>query len=229
MITEELRERLFALQDLTYRDFQLKLIPGMDPEKVIGVRTPALRSLAKELSKRSDLHLFLHELPHRYFDEDQLHAMILSGMKDPALCLEELERFLPYMDNWATCDQTSPKILKKCRPQLLACIDRWIASDHTYTVRFAVGMLMQFFLDEDFESTYPQRVAAVRSDEYYINMMIAWFFATALAKQYEAVLPYLEERRLEPWTHNKTIQKAIESFRVPQAHKDYLRTLRIKG
>ncbi len=227
MITEELKERLFALQDLTYRDFQIKLIPGMEREKVIGVRTPALRALAKELRGRDDLVDFLRALPHRYFDEDQLHAFLISDMRDHRACLEELERFLPYIDNWATCDQLSPVCFKKHRRELRERIENWLASEQTYTIRFGIGMLMQHFLDEDFDPAYLERVAQIRSEEYYINMMIAWYFATALAKQYDAALPYLTENRLASWTHNKTIQKAIESFRVPQDHKDYLRTLRI--
>ena len=226
MITEEIRARLFSLQDTAYRDFQVKLIPGMDAQKEIGVRTPELRKLAKELAKREDIREFLNDLPHQYFDENQLHAFILSGEKDFEKCMEDLERFLPYVDNWATCDQTSPKVFRKHRKELLDAIRRWIESDHPYTVRFAIKMLMEHFLDEDFDPAYPEMVAEVRSEEYYIRMMIAWYFATALAKQYEAVLPYLEQKKLDVWTHNKTIQKAVESYRITEEQKIYLKSLK---
>ena len=229
MITEEIRARLFSLQDTAYRDFQVKLIPGMDAQKEIGVRTPELRKLAKELSKREDIRDFLNDLPHQYFDENQLHAFILSGEKDFEKCMEDLERFLPYVDNWATCDQTSPKVFRKHRKELLDAIRRWIESDHPYTVRFAIKMLMEHFLDEDFDPIYPEMVATVRSEEYYIRMMIAWYFATALAKQYEAVLPYLEQKKLDVWTHNKTIQKAVESYRITEEQKIYLKSLKRKN
>ena len=229
MITEEIRARLFSLQDTAYRDFQVKLIPGMDAQKEIGVRTPELRKLAKELAKREDIREFLNDLPHQYFDENQLHAFILSGEKDFEKCMEDLERFLPYVDNWATCDQTSPKVFRKHRKELLDAIRRWIESDHPYTVRFAIKMLMEHFLDEDFDPAYPEMVAEVRSEEYYIRMMIAWYFATALAKQYEAVLPYLEQKKLDVWTHNKTIQKAVESYRITDKQKEYLKSLKRKN
>ena len=229
MITDEIRQSLFDLQDIKYRDFQAKLIPGKDAQTMIGVRTPQLRDLAKQLLKREDTEEFLRELPHQYFDEDQLHAFIISGIKDYEKCMEELARFLPYVDNWATCDQMSPKIFRKHKPELLLKIREWIRSEHTYTVRFGIGMLMQYFLDEDFDLAYADLVAGIRSEEYYINMMIAWYFATALAKQYNAVLPYIEERRLDPWVHNKTIQKAIESDRVSKEHKEHLRGLKVSG
>ena len=228
MITDEITTKLFSLQDTAYRDFQVKLIPGMDAEKEIGVRTPELRKLAKELAKREDIREFLNDLPHQYFDENQLHAFILSGEKDFEKCMEDLERFLPYVDNWATCDQTSPKVFRKHRKELLDAIRRWIESDHPYTVRFAIKMLMEHFLDEDFDPAYPEMVAEVRSEEYYIRMMIAWYFATALAKQYEAVLPYLEQKKLDVWTHNQTIQKAVESYRITDKQKEYLKSLKRK-
>ena len=228
MIKEEIRRKLFSLQDIKYRDFQAKLIPGKTAEVMIGVRTPELRKLAKELGKREDISEFLTDLPHEYFDEDQLHAFIISGMKDYKECMEGVCRFLPFVDNWATCDQMSPKVFKKHRPALANQADRWLDSEHTYTVRFGIGMLMEHFLEEDFELKYPERVAGLRSDEYYVNMMIAWYFATALAKQYDAIIPYIENRRLDLWTHNKTIQKAIESYRITPEQKEYLRTLRIK-
>ena len=213
MITDEIRAELYQLQDIKYRDFQSKLIPTVSPDYFIGVRTPELRKLAKQVGKRDDLDTFLNELPHKSFDENQIHAFIISGMKDYAACLEAVDRFLPYVDNWATCDQMSPKVFRKHREELLEPIRRWIESDETYTIRFGIGMLMEHFLDEDFEPKYPQMVAGVRSEEYYVNMMIAWYFATALAKQYETVLPYIEGHRLDTWTHNKTIQKAVESYR----------------
>ena len=228
MINEEIREKLYDRQDLKYRDFQAKLIPGMEPEKMIGVRTPDLRKIAKQMVKREDIGEFLENLPHEFFDENQAHAFVISELKDYGRCVHEVERFLPFVDNWATCDQMSPKVFKKHRPELLDSIKEWIRSEHTYTVRFAVGMLMQHYLDEDFDPAYPEMVAAVQSEEYYIRMMIAWYFATALAKQYEAVLPYIEERRLEPWTHNKTIQKAVESYRITQEQKEYLKSLKVR-
>ena len=229
MITEEIRQSLFELQDIKYRDFQAKLIPGKDTEMMIGVRTPELRKLAKQMLKREDIGEFLRDLPHRYFDEDQLHAFIVSGIKEYGKCMEELMRFLPFVDNWATCDQMSPGVFKKHRPELLAEIREWLGSEHTYTVRFGIGMLMQHFLDEDFDPAYPELVAGVHSEEYYVNMMIAWYFATALAKQYDAVLPFIEGRRLDPWTHNKTIRKAVESYRISDEHKEYLRSLKVQA
>ena len=228
MKTKEIRKKLFELQDTKYRDFQVKLIPTVDPEKAIGVRTPKLRKFAKELVKEGDVTAFLNELPHPYFDENQLHAFILSELKEYDFCIEEVCRFLPYVDNWATCDQMSPKIFRKHKKELLERIKEWIASDKTYTVRFAIGMLMEHFLDEDYKPAYPKMVAKVRSEEYYVNMMIAWYFATALAKQYDEVLPYLEKKKLDVWTHNKTIQKAVESYRITPEQKEYLRSLKIK-
>ena len=227
-IHEEILQRLFTLQDIEYQVFQSKLIPNLAPEAMIGVRTPALRAYAKELGRRADVGDFLTALPHRYFDENQLHAFIVSAWKDYGETLSAVDAFLPYVDNWATCDQMSPRAFRGHRAELLGEIGRWMASEHVYTVRFAVGMLMQHYLDEDFDAAYLERVAALRSGEYYVNMMIAWYFATALAKQYDAALPYLEHRRLDAWTHNKAIQKAVESYRVSDERKSYLRTLKIK-
>jgi 3-methyladenine DNA glycosylase AlkD len=207
---------------------QIKIIPSADPESIIGVRTPELRNMAKDILKSGNHISFLEELPHKYFEENQLHAFIISGIKDLDECMEKLEIFLPYVDNWATCDQMSPKIFKKHKDVLLTHIKEWIESDKTYTIRFGVGMLMEHFLDEDFDPAYPEMVASIESDEYYVNMMRAWYFATALAKQYDAVIPYIEERRLDKWTHNKTIQKAVESYRITPEGKDYLKTLRIR-
>ena len=228
MICDEIRKRLFELQDEKYRDFQVKLIPTADPCSVIGVRTPELRAFSKELVKRDDISEFLEDLPHRYFDENQLHAFILSSMKDHDRCMSGVNAFLPYVDNWATCDQMSPKIFKKNRDDLLKNIKKWIRSKHEYTVRFAVGMLMEHFLDEDFDPKYPEMVSKVKSDEYYIKMMVAWYFATALAKQYPAVIPYIEDKRLDEWTHNKAIQKSVESYRITPEQKEYLKSLKIK-
>lgn len=228
MITEEIREGLFKLQDIKYRDFQSKLIPNVEKDFFIGVRTPHLRSYAKDLLKRDDVHKFLKDVPHTYFDENQLHAFILSGMKDYDKCMTYLKEFLPYVDNWATCDQMSPKVFKKHRDTLAEEIKKWLESDETYTVRFAIGMLMEHYLDEDFDISYPNMVAQIRSDEYYVNMMIAWYFATALAKQYDNVIGIIEKNRLDEWTHNKTIQKCVESYRITDEQKVYLRSLKIK-
>ena len=226
--TAQIQKELFAMQDRKYRDFQAKLLPTIEPDSVIGVRTPALRKYAKELMKENEVQPFLEALPHQYFDENQLHAFLLSSVKDFDLCIAEVRRFLPYVDNWATCDQMSPKVFQKHREELLPSIREWIASGETYTVRFGIGMLMQHFLEEAYDPVYPEMVTAVRSEEYYVNMMIAWYFATALAKQYASILPYIEERRLEPWTHNKAIQKAVESYRITPEQKTYLKTLKIK-
>ena len=229
MNREEIRQQLFAMQDINYREFQVKLIPTVDPEKVIGVRTPQLRKFAKELTKDPEAESFLEDLPHEYFDENQLHAFLISEIKDFDSCILKTERFLPQIDNWATCDQLSPKVFKKHRPELLEYIKRWIKSEDTYIIRFAIGMLMQHFLDEDYREEYPELVSSVSSEEYYVNMMIAWYFATALAKQYDSVLPFIESGRLDPWTHNKAIQKAAESFRITPEQKTYLRTLKRKA
>ena len=225
---DEIRKTLISMQDEKYRVFQVKLFPTVDPETVIGVRTPDLRSYAKKLLKEEGISAFLSDLPHRYFDENQLHAFILSELKDYGKCMEEVNRFLPYVDNWATCDQMSPKVFKKNRPQLLEQIRIWLKSDRTYTIRFAIGMLMEHYLDDAFDISYPEVVAVIRSDEYYVNMMIAWYFATALAKQYDEILPFIENRRLDVWTHNKAIQKAIESYRITLEQKEYLKRLKIK-
>ncbi len=227
-IIAEIREELFRLQDTGYRDFQIKLIPGIGPDAAIGVRTPDLRKLAKQVAAREDMDDFLRDLPHTYFDETQLHAFVVSEIKDFTVCLDAVNRFLPYVDNWATCDQMSPKVFKKHKKELIPAIRDWMASGETYTVRFGMGMLMEHFLDEAFDEAYPRMVAEIRSEEYYVRMMAAWYFATALAKQYDAVIPYLEERRLDPWTHNKAIQKAIESRRISPEQKEYLRTLKVK-
>ena len=225
---DEIRKNLLSMQDEKYRSFQVKLFPTVDPETVIGVRTPELRSYAKTLLKEEGISTFLSDFPHKYFDENQLHAFIISEIKDYDRCIEEVNRFLPYVDNWATCDQMSPKVFKKHRLQLLDQIRIWLKSDKTYMIRFAIGMLMEHYLDDGFDIRYPDMVAAIRSDEYYVNMMIAWYFATALAKQYEAILPFIEDRKLDIWTHNKAIQKAVESYRISPEQKDYLKGLKRK-
>lgn len=229
MITGDIYKELISLQDKGYRDMQITIIPTVAPDSIIGVRTPALRALAKEISKRDDLSSFLNDLPHKYFEENQLHAFILSGMKDADECIKLVDKFLPYVDNWATCDQMSPKVFKKHKGLLLEYVDEWIKSDHTYVKRFGIGMLMEHFLDEDFKTSYLTEVSKIRSGEYYVNMMTAWYFATALAKQYDATLPYIEKQKLDIWTHNKSIQKAVESYRITPEQKEYLKTLKRKA
>ncbi len=224
----DVQEHVFLLRDEKYASFQAKLIPTVAGERIVGVRTPLLREMAKTMVKDGVSESFTATLPHRYFEEDQLHAFILSLIKDFELCLCEVERFLPYVDNWATCDQMSPGCFVKNKGRLLDRIRQWIGSPHEYTVRFAINMLMRHFLDKDFRVEYNDIVAGVRREEYYVQMVQAWYFATALAKQYDETLPYLENRCLNQWTHNKTIQKAIESFRVNTGQKEYLKTLRWK-
>ena len=226
-IEKEIRKQLQELKDEKYKSFNHSLIPGVDDE-FIGVRTPELKALAKKLSKEKDIQDFLDDLPHHVFEENQLHAFIINEIKDYTEAMNETEKFLPYVNNWATCDQLSPKAFKKDLKDLLKKCKKWIASKETYTIRFGVGMLMRYFLDEEFDDAYPKLVAKIHSDEYYVKMMVAWYFATALAKQYDSVIGYLEDKKLYPWVHNKTISKAIESYRVSDEHKDYLKTLRIK-
>lgn len=227
MILDEIRNELFKMQDIAYRDFNSKLIPTLDKSLFIGVRTPELRKYAKQLAKREDIEEFLHLLPHKYFDENQLHAFIVSEIKDFKSCVVKVNEFLPYIDNWATCDQLSPKVFKKHHKELIAYIKEWLESDKVYTVRFGIGMLMEHFLDEDFDISYLETVSNIRSDEYYVNMMIAWYFATALAKQYESVIPFIENNSLDIWTHNKAIQKAVESLRISDEKKEFLKNLKI--
>ena len=223
-----LRERLEPLRDAKNAAFLSRLLPGIAPETILGVRTPQLRALAGELNGTPEAEAFLRELPHALFEENQLHAFLLEKRRDFQQCLDEVERFLPHVDNWATCDQLRPRIFARHKAELLPQVLRWLDSDRPYTVRFGLEMLMTHYLDEAFEPRFLDRAAAIRSDEYYVNMMIAWYFATALAKQYDAALPVLEERRLDKWTHNKTIQKALESFRVSAEQKAYLKTLKIR-
>lgn len=215
--------RLFDLQDQKYQVFQQKLIPNLPPDTIIGVRTPQLRKLAKELALEN-----LSSLPHRYFEENQLHAFILADEHDFDTVIRELDRFLPYVDNWATCDQMTPKCFKKHHSKLIPHIRRWMADPHPYTVRFGIKMLMDHFLEEDFSPEYPAWVAQIQTEEYYVRMMAAWYFATALAKQNDAILPYIMEFRLPEWIHNKTIQKAVESYRITPETKEILKQYRIK-
>ena len=224
----KIRKQLFELHDSNYRDFQSNLIPNVEKDRFIGVRTPELRKFAKEIANDEDITSFLNDVPHKYFDENQLHAFIISLGKNFDETINTVEEFLPLVDNWATCDQLSPKVFKKHKKELLHYIKKWIKSKETYTVRFGIGMLMEHFLDEDFDPKYANMVAGIKSEEYYVNMMIAWYFATALAKQYDAVIPFIEREKLEVWTHNKAIQKSIESRRISMDQKEYLKTLKKK-
>lgn len=223
-----IRETLLSLQDGEFAAFQARLLPNIAPERIIGVRTPELRKLAKQLRGSSAGEAFLKALPHEFFEENNLHAFLLCEIKDFERCVQAVEEFLPYVDNWATCDQLRPKAFARNKQALLPHIRSWLDPDREYTRRFGIGMLMSHFLDEDFREEYLRWVSDIHSEEYYVNMMIAWYFATALAKQYEAALPFIENRRLDPWVHNKTIQKALESFRVSDERKIYLKTLKIK-
>ena len=227
-----IQQRLFELQDTEYKAFHAKLMPTVSLDVIIGVRTPALRKLAKELWRElpgDDVQSFLETLPHEYYEENNLHGFFIESIKDYEDCVRALDAFLPYVDNWATCDLMSPKVLGKYPAKLLEKVRLWLADSHPYTVRFAIGMLMRFYLDKEFDIAYPEMVAGVQSEEYYVNMMRAWYFATALAKQYEAVLPYIEENRLDVWTHNKAIQKAVESLRITPEQKSYLKGLKRKA
>ena len=227
MRENEISERLFALRDLDYKNFNSKLIPTVCEDKILGVRTPALRKMAKNLDK-GKAEQFLKGLPHEYFEENQLHAFIISEIKDFDRCVSELERFLPYIDNWATCDQLSPGVFRKNKEKLLPYIEKWKSSEHEYIVRFGIGMLMEHFLGEDFKKDYAECVAEINFDAYYVKMMAAWYFATALAKNWDEVIPFIEGKKLEKWTHNKAIQKSIESRRISAEQKAYLRGLKIK-
>lgn len=219
---------LFKMADEKYRDFNAALIPNVDKSTVIGVRTPDLRKFSKEFAKKPEAAEFLKTLPHKYFEENSLHAFLIETIKDFDCCVAAVEAFLPFVDNWATCDTFSPPVFKKNADRLLPYIEKWLKSDRVYTVRYAVGMLMRYFLDERFEPRFLSLVSKVPTEEYYLHMMTAWYFATALAKQYEATLPYIENKVLDGKTHNKAIQKAAESFRVSDEHKAYLKTLKVK-
>lgn len=235
-MTTPIRQHLWELQDIAYKNFHQKLIPSVNPDNIIGVRTPVLRRYAKELlsaakkdaATQADIDAFLADLPHQYYDENNLHAFLIEGIRDYGQCLEAVNRFLVHIDNWATCDMMSPKIFARHLDELEASVTAWLASGDTYTVRYAVGMLMRYYLDERFDVRYLDWAADKCCEEYYINMMVAWYYATALAKQYEKTLPYIENRRLPQWTHNKAIQKAVESSRITQEQKAYLRTLKYR-
>lgn len=219
-------KELQALKEKEYADFQAKLVPTIEPSTILGIRVPKLRALAKSYMRDQECQVFLDSLPHNYYDENMLHAILISEMKDYDKCINRLEAFLPYVDNWAVCDIMSPKLFKRYRGDLMTRIKVWMASEETYTIRFGLGMLMTHFLDEDFRPEYLDMASSIRSDEYYVNMMIAWFFATALAKQWEVSLPYIEDKRLDDWTHKKAIQKARESLRISKEKKEYLKGLK---
>lgn len=230
---EEITRKLFSLQDEKYRDFQIKLVPGITKEQMIGIRTPGLRALAKEIADTSETaSAFLQELPHKYFEENLIHFFIVSLIKDFDECINQVERFLPYVDCWPVCDQASPKVFKKNHEKLFPLVKNWISSDHIYTSRYGMRILMNEFLGEDFKTEYADLVVSRMSrkgeaEDYYLKMMAAWYFATALAKNWDKVLPFIEQHKLDPWTHNKAIQKALESFRVTDEHKEYLRKLKV--
>ncbi len=226
MTKAEIRERLFSLSDEKYKAFHSKLMPTVDPEKIIGVRTPVLRKFAAELYRSAEYKNFMCDLPHRYYEEDNLHAFLIEKLKDFDECVSETEKLLPYIDNWATCDMLRPKALKKEPKKLEEKILEWISSDKAYTVRYGIGCLLSYFLDENFSQEHLKIVSEIRSEEYYVNMMIAWYFATALAKQYDSAVVYIERRKLPKWVHEKTIQKAVESYRISAETKAYLKKLK---
>ena len=228
MRISEIKNELLKNRDVKYKNFQKPLIPSVNEKKMIGVRTPVLKKLAKEIEKAGNDSEFIKKLPHKYFEENQLHAFIISNIKDYDICIKEVNRFLAYVDNWATCDQLSPKIFKKYKIELLKEIDKWLKSKHIYTVRFGIKMLMSHFLDEEFDKKYLDIVSKIKSNEYYINMMRAWYFATALAKKYNETIKYIENKKLDSFTHNQTIKKALESFRVSASHKKYLSKLKME-
>lgn len=235
---QEIIEKLFLLKDEKYSSFQSKLIPNINDASVIGVRTPELRMMAKDLYKESlagefDMQAFFSELPHKYFEENQIHAFLIGEYKDFDCCIKEIEHFLPYIDNWATCDQLKAKVFKKHKKELFSYIEKWLASEKTYTVRFGIEMLMNWFLDDDFEPLHLELVGnACRphiknaDDNYYINMMVSWYFATALAKQWNHTFAFIQKGRLNEWCYKKTIQKACESYRITDEQKATLKALR---
>ena len=223
-----IREQLLDWRDEQYKIFCSSLIPTVNPDTVIGIRIPVLRKYAKALAKEEVAEAFLKDLPHAYYEENNLHAFLIEQIGDFGCALNAVEAFLPFIDNWATCDSMSPKVFGRDPEALLPKVEAWLSSGHAYTVRYGIGLLMRYFLDERFRPEYPARIAEICSGEYYVNMMIAWYFATALAKQYDAVLPYITERRLPAWIHNKTVQKAIESYRISPEQKILLRSYRIK-
>ena len=222
-----IKEELLALQDISYADFQAKLTPNIPRELFIGVRVPELRKLAKKVIEEPETSKFLKDLPHKYYDENMLHGLLISEMKDYDACLVAVNEFLPYVDNWAVCYIMSPKIFKKNKTALLEKIKEWSASEKTYTCRFGIETLMSHFLDDDFKPEYLEIVISVNRQDYYVQMMIAWFFATALVKEWDATIKHMEDQRLDPWTHNKTIQKARESRRITPQEKEYLKSLKV--
>lgn len=223
-----IQKELFDLQDLKYRDFQASLVPNVSKTSIIGVRTPNLRKLADKVYASIDKETFLSSLPHEYHEENLLHFFVISKNSDYEKCVEEVNRFLPYVTNWAVCDQSSPNVFKKHHDELLNQIMEWLQSDHLYTVRFAIRMLMNEFLGEKFSPKFLELVGAIKTDEYYLQMMQAWYFATALAKQYDATIQYLEKRKLDETVFKMTIRKARESFRVTDEHKSYLKHFLLK-
>lgn len=223
----DIQKKLFDLSDENYAKFQSKLVPNVDKTGFIGVRVPALRKVAKEFEKNSEVTGFLEELPHKYYDENMLHSIILQNGKDYDECIRLVENFLPYVDNWAVCDTLRPKCFAKHKSELITVIKKWISSDKTYTCRFGIDMLMTHYLDDDFKEEYLKIPAKVKNEEYYVKMMVAWFYATALAKQWDSAITYIENKKLSPWIHNKTIQKACESFRISEKQKNYLKEMRI--
>ena len=224
-LESRVRRELFALRDEKYRDFHKKLVPTIDEERIIGVRIPELRKYAKALAAECGTE-YLDLLPHHYIEENNLHAFVISGIKDFDEAMRRTEEFLPYIDNWATCDSFMPKVFKKHPDAVYERVKGWLQSEHTYTVRYGIVTLLNNFLDGEFRSEMLDLAAALRSDEYYINMAIAWYFSIALVKQYDSALPYIAERKLDKWTHNKAIQKAIESYRISDETKNYLRSLK---
>lgn len=221
-----LYDRLIKVKDEEYRAFQTKLVPNIDPDTILGVRTPDLRTIAKKVYESAERDAFLKDLPHRYYEENLIHFFTVALIRDFDECVKAAEAFLPYVDCWPVSDQATPKSFRKNRQKLLPYIEKWIASEHVYTARFGIRMLMNEFLDEDFKPAYLELVASKKGEDYYLKMMVAWYFATALAKQYNETVPYFEARRLDEWVHRKAIQKAVESFRVTDAHKAYLKSLR---
>jgi hypothetical protein len=219
-------EMLLEAKDDKYRDFQVKLVPNISPDTIIGVRTPDMRKIAKEVFNSPEKDEFLKELPHKYYEENLVHFFIIAMIKDFDECIEKVDEFLPYVDCWPVSDQATPKTFKKNHAKLLPYIKNWIASDHVYTARFGIRMLMNEFLDDDFKDEYLELVASKEGDDYYLKMMVAWYFATALAKKYDESVKYIEERKLSDWIHKKAIQKAVESFRVTDEHKEHLKKYR---
>ncbi|MBR4462922.1 MAG: DNA alkylation repair protein [Erysipelotrichaceae bacterium] len=221
-----LHDRLMEVKDDAYREFQIKLVPNIAPETILGVRTPEMRKIAKEVFGSPDRDAFLNDLPHRYYEENLIHFFVISMIRDFDECVQAVETFLPYVDCWPVSDQATPKSFAKNHQKVLPYIRKWIASDHVYTARFGIRMLMNEFLNEDFHKEYLELVANKKGEDYYLKMMVAWYFATALAKRYDETVPYFEDRRLDDWVHKKAIQKAVESFRVTDEHKEYLKSLR---